>query len=99
MGQPLHDPGKDDCGAFDAKHLNASEAAASPPDEPVVRRCACGALACYGQGLGETVWYCADCVPDEFWDHKRRAESEAVVAAPRPAVPARSRPKQGSLKL
>lgn len=95
-GQPPRDPGERNHWAFNAKRLNASKSPTSPPAEPVVRRCACGALACFGWGLGKTVWYCAGCVPPAFWDHKRRAEGEAVAAAPRPEGPPA---KQGSLKL
>ena len=102
-GQFRRDPTKGNHRAFNAKRLNASEAEPVPLAGPVVRRCACGALACYGWGLGETVWYCAACVPAGFWDNKRRAEGEAIAPAPRPAGPTRSRrvphPKQGSLEL
>ncbi len=97
--QSSRDPDKGNHRAFNAKRLNASEAEPSPPAGPVVRRCSCGALACYGWGNGEAVWYCRACVPDAFWDNKRRAEGEAVAAAPRRAGPTRSRPKQGSLDL
>ena len=95
-GQPPRDPGNGDHGAFNAKRLNASDAATSPSAEPKVRRCGCGALACYGRGVGEPVWYCRACVPEAFWNKKRRAEGEAVAAATRPAGPP---PKQGSLDL
>lgn len=83
-------------GAFNAKRLNASKSPTSPSAEPLERRCACGALACFGWGLGEAIWYCGRCVPEAFWDNKRRAEGEAVAAAPRPAGPPA---RQGSLKL
>lgn len=95
-GQPPRDPGDRRQRAFNGKRLNASKAASSPPAAAVVRRCGCGALACYGRGRADPVWYCAGCVPAVFWDHKRRAEGEAVAAAARPAGPPA---KQGSLKL
>ena len=93
-GQPPRDPGERSQRAFNGKRLNASKSAPSPPAGPVMRRCACGALACYGWGRGDPVWYCAACVPEGFWEHKRRAEGGAVDAAPRPEGPP---PKQGRL--
>ena len=92
-GQPPRDPGGRNHGAFNAKRLNASKSPASPPAKPLVRRCACGALACFGW---LAAWYCAACVPAAFWDNKRRAEGEAVATAPRRDGPPE---KQGSLDL